>query len=398
MARKEIILQVFVASPSDVKDERDLLEGVIRELNISWSKRLGTRLELVRWETHGYPGFGDDAQQVLNEQFPDDYDIFIGIFWSRFGTPTGRAGSGTEEEFNRAVARYKKTPDEVKIMVYFKTEGINPLDVDLEQVANLKKFRNRIRKEGAFVWEFKNADEFEQLLRMQLASQVQSIRDAMDTEDIRREKYKVDDEDKGVSNQEIETSDDDDDLGYLDYIELVEDNFVNLAVATEKINNYIETIGSEINRGTHEFKECTLADGSFDMKKGKAVTNKIAEAMVEFSTSMEKEIVKISQHFKEGSNAFQQVLLFSGDFMPPERNDRSELSGHVRGTKEIIHKTISSIVDMREAASELPRITKEFNRAKRQTLNVLDRFVGELEIAERLASEMERAAERYVNG
>jgi len=49
------------------------------------------------------------------------YDIFIGILWKKFGTLTGRACSGTEEEFNRAYERYKENPSKLRIMFYFKT-------------------------------------------------------------------------------------------------------------------------------------------------------------------------------------------------------------------------------------------------------------------------------------
>lgn len=107
MAKQVSVLSVFVASPEDVADERECLEGVIRELNLQWTSRC-VRLELVRWETHAYPGVGSDPQEVINEQIGDDYDIFLGLLWKRFGTATPRAGSGTEEEFNRAFARHGK--------------------------------------------------------------------------------------------------------------------------------------------------------------------------------------------------------------------------------------------------------------------------------------------------
>jgi len=57
MAKQVSVLSVFVASPDDVPDERECLEGVIRELNLQWKSRC-VRLELVRWETHAYPGVG----------------------------------------------------------------------------------------------------------------------------------------------------------------------------------------------------------------------------------------------------------------------------------------------------------------------------------------------------
>ena len=124
MPRQEQIFSVLVASPSDVQDERQSLEEIIQELNITWSRELGIRLELVRWETHAYPGISDDAQEVINQQIPTDYDLFIGVMWCRYGTPTGRAGSGTVEEFNRAKSRYDQDSTSVQLMIYFKDAPI----------------------------------------------------------------------------------------------------------------------------------------------------------------------------------------------------------------------------------------------------------------------------------
>ena len=72
MPRREQVIVVLAASPSDLEPERTQLEEVIRELNLSWSQSLGLRLELIRWETHGYPGVGDDPQDVLNRELPND--------------------------------------------------------------------------------------------------------------------------------------------------------------------------------------------------------------------------------------------------------------------------------------------------------------------------------------
>ena len=69
----------------------------------------GLDLELVRWETHVRPGIAADAQAVVNPQI-GPYDLFIGILWNRFGTPTGRAESGTREEFDQAYARWQHDP------------------------------------------------------------------------------------------------------------------------------------------------------------------------------------------------------------------------------------------------------------------------------------------------
>src|SRR5215471_12877404 len=103
-------LKVFLASPSDVVEERGALARLIRDINdvlafLAPEKHL--KLELVRYETHTFPDLGQ-PQEVINRQIPMDYDIFVGVMWSRCGTPTATAPSGTVEEFRRAYEHRKK--------------------------------------------------------------------------------------------------------------------------------------------------------------------------------------------------------------------------------------------------------------------------------------------------
>ena len=179
MPRQEQILSVFVASPSDVGDERARLEEVIIELNHSWSRNLGIRLDLIRWETHAYPGFGADPQDVINRQIPSDYDIFIGMMWHRYGTATGRAESGTEEEFMRAKARWDEDRSALDLLIYFKDAPVNPSLIDALQLSKVTEFRKSLGKEGGLYWSFQSTDDFANYVRMHLTKIVQTWRDKL---------------------------------------------------------------------------------------------------------------------------------------------------------------------------------------------------------------------------
>lgn len=67
---------------------------------------------------------GEDSQDVVNRQI-GDFDLFVGVMWKRFGSPTKRAESGTEEEFERAYATYKEF-GKPRIMFYFRTTPFYP--------------------------------------------------------------------------------------------------------------------------------------------------------------------------------------------------------------------------------------------------------------------------------
>jgi hypothetical protein len=67
----------------------------------------------MNWRTHSHPAAGDRPQALINRQVVDRSDIVVGLFRSRFGSPTGVADSGTEEEIRRGIKQRKE------VMVYF---------------------------------------------------------------------------------------------------------------------------------------------------------------------------------------------------------------------------------------------------------------------------------------
>lgn len=160
------IIKVFVASPGDVSFERDELGKLINAINQSITAvapEKGIRLELVRWETHAVPAAGR-AQGVINDDV-GSYDIFVGIMWRRFGTPTTEADSGTEEEFDRAYESFqrRRVPH---IMFYFCQAPAPPpkSKQELEQLSRVVEFRDRLSK-LALVWEYREHSEFIETVR-----------------------------------------------------------------------------------------------------------------------------------------------------------------------------------------------------------------------------------------
>ena len=117
-------VRVFIASPGDVSEERDVVSLVVNELRRILSDIRQVELEPVRWETHAWPDVGADPQDVINRQI-SRYDVFVGIMWRRFGTPTKRAESGTSEEFDRAY-RYFKEYKKAKNHVLLSSHAILP--------------------------------------------------------------------------------------------------------------------------------------------------------------------------------------------------------------------------------------------------------------------------------
>jgi len=100
------VLRAFIASPGDVVEERHAAHQVVDNLNDVLHRHLGWHVELLGWEDT-LPGCGR-PQSIINKDV-DTCDLFLGVVWQRWGSPTGRYSSGFEEEFKRALRRYRKT-------------------------------------------------------------------------------------------------------------------------------------------------------------------------------------------------------------------------------------------------------------------------------------------------
>jgi hypothetical protein len=154
-------VRVFLASPGEVAQERAIAREVLDEINRTVADERGVVFQVYGWDSDAYPGYGGDGQSIINREIGDmgRYDLFIGIMWNRFGTETPRAGSGTEEEFDRAVKSFEQNarPD---IWLYFR-QGAADLNTQAQLTQKMKvlAFRERGQKKG-LTWDYSSPEEF----------------------------------------------------------------------------------------------------------------------------------------------------------------------------------------------------------------------------------------------
>ncbi|PKI17408.1 response regulator [Colwellia sp. 12G3] len=116
-------LEVFISSPGDVIPERKIIRGIIKDINEELADRV--RLVPVFWEDE--PLLASDTFQAQIHPAKNS-DIYLGIFWSRLGSPlpdsiTREDGSlydsGSEYEYEDAYYGYQKK-GKPEILVYRK--------------------------------------------------------------------------------------------------------------------------------------------------------------------------------------------------------------------------------------------------------------------------------------
>jgi hypothetical protein len=151
----------MIASPGDVLEERNVARDVIHEWNYVSSSASNVVLMPVGWETHSSPELSGRPQELINDRVLKNCDLLIGIFWTRLGTPTGTAASGTAEEIERHIEAGKPA------MVYFSTAPVAPQSLDQFQFNALTEFRAWCQKRG-LVETFENLLDFRQKFARQL--------------------------------------------------------------------------------------------------------------------------------------------------------------------------------------------------------------------------------------
>ncbi|MEH5745743.1 hypothetical protein [Atlantibacter hermannii] len=162
------VYRVLIASPSDVDEERDIAVKIIQEWNDMNSAERQLVLLPLRWETHSAPEYGKRPQEVINRQVVDQCDLLVGIFWTRIGSPTGLAESGTLEEIE------KVAKDGKLVMLYFSKANQNPDDIDLLQLQKLRDFKSKTLP-NALIEHYSTHVEFRDKLAKQLGIQVKTL-------------------------------------------------------------------------------------------------------------------------------------------------------------------------------------------------------------------------------
>jgi S-layer protein (TIGR01567 family) len=162
--------KILIASPSDVVKEREVIPEIIKDWNDEHSDYYGVELKPLLWEIDATPEMGKPAQDVINEQLVTDCDILVGIFWTRLGTRTGKAESGTVEEIEEALK------DGKPVLLYFSSIPIPPTDINVEQLTKLSKFHERCKNEQqGLIASYSSIDEFKKKLRMHITKTISKI-------------------------------------------------------------------------------------------------------------------------------------------------------------------------------------------------------------------------------
>jgi class 3 adenylate cyclase len=179
-------LKIFVASPGDVIPEREQLKSVVERLNQpgSIADNMGLVLEVLDWKTHIASKVMGNKETELENLPVDDWDLFIGILWHRFGLPAGvdkglenEFESVSEEDFRIAYNAWKENR-RPQVAFYRCKRPVTPMEFNLDQLGRVESFVEQLnydpQKTGIFKV-FKDTNEFERIVSYDLLNYLQKF-------------------------------------------------------------------------------------------------------------------------------------------------------------------------------------------------------------------------------
>lgn len=144
MPSKITVYDLLISCPSDVSEYVDMLEKEIIHFNNFYGRSNNVIVRTRHWSKDSYSEFGNHPQKLLNKQIVDSSDMALGVFWTRFGTPTENYGSGTEEEIERMLSMGKQ------VFLYFLDKPVQLSKFDPEQYKKIQAFMDTHKNEGIF--------------------------------------------------------------------------------------------------------------------------------------------------------------------------------------------------------------------------------------------------------
>jgi len=257
MPQQGLIFRALIASPSDCVQERRIIPEVIRAWNAVHSIDKSAIVEPVLWETHSIPAFGDRPQELLNQQLVKSCDLVIGAFWTRLGTPTGKAESGTAEEIEQF--RQEGKP----VLLYFSSAPAVPESIDPDQYKTLFEYKKGLSASGLYSTYESLADFRDQLQRHFAAHMIELIANFAESEA----------HDKAPTNESIPLQD-------------------------QQLAEFILQFETFLRRFEAEW-EAERDSDPYNTEEGKFILDHAADEIVHFKSMIREDSSGISQAFGE---------------------------------------------------------------------------------------------------
>ncbi len=378
MVKHQKIISVFISSPSDVTQERATVIEIIEDVNKLIGDQHGCNFQPVTWENDVLPTFGNNPQATIDAEVGDEYDLFLGIMSTKFGTPTESASSGTEHEFERAYSRKMNNPEAVEILFYFQEPGHSGRQIDVKELGKVENFKSKISDKGIYA-NYKSLEDFKTKVTSHLSKLMPRILEGHATEDPAEATAQLSENDDTVSPSQknlladplefLSGLDDSDEPGFMELTEQTEDAFSATRLQLEALSTAVTKMGDDIQE---QASILTSSPGTLSQSETRNVLRDSSRSMEAFVETSAAVLPLFRNHLSEGIRLSRDLIIVLSQDNVGTKKDRDDLSSAFVTMRLGMQRGLSGFEDLSSTLGSLPRATSEFNRAKKRTKAIVD--------------------------
>lgn len=370
-------VKVFLSSPGDVSSERSIVKDVCDEINLDLGGTHNFAAELIRWETHARPTIDERSQSAINREIGDDYDIYLGIFGTRFGTPTGVFESGTEEEFRLAHEKSAKG-HHIDFLFYFFSGSVESSRVDAEQLLKVQNFRKSLEPLGILYWYYANQVDFRINVQRHLSKAILST--------LKQH------QDGSLPNTTLPEPSPE--WAFLpNYREFLDSEpIANATMLMEKsaiesnrsvksltiINDFINNLSKKTAMAGRIFNLVNSGQ-PYAVRKMPQTVEDLHEAHESYIRTLRQELPNLASSYSESlSNAQRSILIITESSMS-DANFKTIVSGSLHPLRRAISSAKGSFLDLSRALSPIPLLGDRYDINRRSIIALhadLDNFMS----------------------
>jgi hypothetical protein len=155
---KQKTITIFLASSSELKEDRDAFDLYFRQQNDSFLDE-GLYLKIVRWEKF-LDAMGEEGLQEEYNKALRSCDIFVSLFLTK-------TGKYTEQEFDVAHQTFMDT-GKPHIYTYFKNDAAAKGNAPREDTLSLWAFQDKLKALKHYQTDYDNVEHLKRQFRDQL--------------------------------------------------------------------------------------------------------------------------------------------------------------------------------------------------------------------------------------
>jgi hypothetical protein len=360
-------------------ETRRVVFDVLHELNRTFEvQRIAIRG--LGWEEYVTPGIAAESQAVINQQLLTEYDILIGVFGTKLGTPTANSASGTVEEIEHAIANSKSPLGNYRVQVYFRDRIESASSISIDEYKKVAEFRESLKSRGVLYRLFADDKDLQKEIRANIERPIlefmmhhgvgSSISSAKHIEAA-----------SGAAEVGTSFKSAAQEFGILDHMEKAENSLAASIASSARIAPLVNEIAEETNRQVTVFEQSV----SLPATQKKAVVNDFASFLKSKAAELKREASSARESFDVFADATILAAALEKETLDTESYDK-DIAAFLRGAESVLpifaeaRKAAASFIAV---AQNLPRITIQFNQAKRELLEATNECLNFFDNAER---------------